>query len=140
MVKRIDSDGDGEALKLLQGIAAKQKEQDERLEELEEKGGKAAAQLRLVNLLYDTDDRRLPGLTRIPLRAVKPFAISIMLDAVTSPEVRSGKVSLQQVFRTAYFQLMRSVGAEAFNKGIGLAGEQAASEAEKGTGLDLGGE
>ena len=133
-----DDGGNKEILAALQGITKLITEHGERLEELEEGKGKAAAQLRLVNLLYDTDDIHLPGLTRLPLLAVKPFAIGMMLDAVTKAEVRSGKVSLSEVYRRNYFLLMRSVEAEAFNKGIGLAGEQAASEAEKGAEYNLG--
>ena len=138
--KTPDNGNNPEILALLQAMAAKQQEQDERLEELEGGRGREAAQLRLVNLLYDTDDKHLPGLTRLPLRAVKSFAIAMMLDAVGSEAVQSGKITLQQVFRNSYFTLMRSVGGEAFNKGIGLAGEQAASEVQRGTGLDMGGE
>lgn len=140
-VEKKKSNGDNtEVLALLNAIATKQQEQDERLEELEGATGREAAHLKLVNLLYDTDETHLPGLTRLPLRAIKPFALAMMLDAITHDDVRTGKVSLQQVFRTSYFTLMRSVGAEAFNKGIGLAGEQAAAEQERGTGLDMGAE
>ena len=136
-----DGGGNDEVLGYLKAIVAKQQEQEERLEELESGKGKEMAQLRLVNLLYDTDDKHLPGLTRLPLRAVKPFAIAMMLDKVTSPEVREGKVSLQQVFYTNYFMLMRSVGGDAFKQGVGLAGEQAASEGEvQGAEFRLGAE
>ena len=131
---------DGDIIALLESIASKQKEQDERLEELEDHKGGQAAQLRLVNLCYDPNDEQLPGLTRLPLRATRPFALGMILDKLTRKEVLSGEVSLQQVFYHNYFLLMRSVGAEAFNKAIELAGEQAAAETERGTGLDLGNE
>lgn len=137
MLKKKPDDNNNEVLVLLQGIAKKQQEQDERLEELEQGKGKSAAALRMVNLLYDTDSEHLPGLTRLPLGAVRPFALAMMLDAITDPDVRAGKISLQSKFRFFYFQLMRSVGAEHLKAGIELAGEQAAAETEKGAEVDL---
>ena len=133
-----DNGANTEILSLLQGIAKKQEEIDERLEELEEGGSKGAAALRMVNLTYDTDDDHLPGLTRIPLRAARPFALAMTLDDLTDPDVLSGKVSLQHRFHRHYFHLMRSVGGEHLKRGVELAGEQAASEADKGAELDLG--
>lgn len=130
----------GDIINLLESIVKKQKEQDERLEEMEDHKGGKDAQLRLVNLCFDPSDQQLPGLTRLPLRATMPFALGMMMDKLTSKEVLSGEVSLQQIFYRNYFQLMRSVGAEAFNKAVDLAGEQAAAETERGTGLDLGNE
>lgn len=139
--KKVKSNGSNEeVLALLKAIVTKQGEQDERMEELEGGKGREAAQLRLVNLLYDTDAKHLPGLSRLPLRAVKPFAIGMTLDAITSDPVRKGEISLAEVFRNSYLMLMRSVGGEAFNKGIGLAGEQAAAEVERSGGIDLGAE
>jgi hypothetical protein len=126
------NNGQGEVLALLNAIAGKQQEQDERLTELEDGKAKDTAQLRLVNLVYDTDEEHLPGLTRLPLMAVKPFAVGMMLDAILDEDVRSGKRSLPSVFRRNYFHLMRSVGAEAFNKANELAAQQASEEAEKG--------
>lgn len=133
-----DNGANPEVLNLLKAIAAKQVEQDERLEELEAGSGKSAAALRMVNLMYDTDDEHLTGLTRIPLRAARPFALGMTLDALTDPDVMAGKVSLQHKFNMYYFQLMRSVGGEHLKRGVDLAGEQAASEVEKGSELDLG--
>jgi hypothetical protein len=133
-----NGDNQAEMLAILQSIASKQTELDERITEVEDGRGKEQSQLRLINLLYDTDDKHLPGLTRLPLTAVRPFAIAMMLDALRSEDVRSGKVSLPSVFRTSYFLLMRSVGAEALNKGNELAAEQASQETEKGAEYNLG--
>jgi len=133
-----NGDKSSEMLALLQSVVNKVTEFDERITEMEDGRGKEQSQLRLINLLYDTDDKHLPGLTRLPLTAVKPFAVAMMLDAIMSEEVRSGKMSLPSVFRTSYFHLMRSVGAEALNKGNELAAEQASQEAEKGAEYNLG--
>lgn len=122
---------EGQVLSALEAITHKLQEHDEQIAEFGTDKGRGQAVLQLVNFLYDPDDTHLPGLTRLPLRAVKPFAIAATLDAITDPDVMSGKKTLQQVFRTNYFFLMRSVGAEAFKQGIGLAGEQQASEAEQ---------
>lgn len=131
--------GNSEVIALLNTLVAKQQELSERIEEVEDKNVRGEAALRMVNLLYDTDDTHLPSLTRIPLGAVRPFAISMTLDALTNPKVMSGEVSLHHIYRTCYFQLMRSVGGLHLDKGRELAGEQAASEADKGAELDLGG-
>jgi len=140
--RKIPANDDGansEVLSLLQAISKKQEEQDERLVDLEEGTRQGAAALRMVNLTYDTDDDHLPGLTRIPLRAARPFALAMTLDDLTDPDVLSGKVSLQHRFHRHYFHLMRSVGGEHLKRGVELAGEQASSEAEKGAEMDLGG-
>jgi len=133
-----NGDNSSEMLAILQSIANKQTEHEERLTEVEEGRGREQSQLRLINLLYDTDDKHLPGLTRLPLTAVKPFAVAMMLNALRNEDVRSGKASLQSVFRTSFFLLMRSVGAEALNKGNELAAEQASQEVEKGAEYNLG--
>ena len=137
MAKKEDN---GEVIALLQQIVKKQQEQDERLEELEETGGKRAAELRIIELIYDTDENHLAGLTRIPAAAVRPFANAMMLHALRDPDVRSGKKSLAQCRRTAYFTLMRSVGGEHLQKGRELALEKVQTELEKvrGPELDLG--
>ena len=132
------NNGDGEVLSLLKQIVDKQKEQDERLDDLDNKNMRGAAQLRMVNLLYDTDDNHMPGLARLPLRAIKAFAYAMMLDDITHPDVLSGKVTLQHRFRMHYFQLTRSIGGDHLNKGRELAGEQAASEKEMGEQMELG--
>lgn len=133
-----DNGEEDEVLFLLQGIAKKQEEIDERLGELEEGTQKGAAALKMVNLMYDTDDNHLPGLTRIPLRAARAFALGMALDSLTDEDVMAGKVSLQHKFNMYYFQLMRSVGGEHLKRGVDLAGEQAATEVEKGAEMDLG--
>lgn len=127
----------GEVLGLLKTVVQKQTEQDERLEELELTGGKAAAELRIIELCYDTDDKHLPGLSRIPLQAVRPFATAMMLSALRDPDVRSGKKSLAECYRTAYLTLMRSVGGEHLGKGRELAIEKVASELEKAQGPEI---
>lgn len=128
---------DGEVLDLLKSIAAKQQEQDERLEDLEESGGRMAAELRIIELVYDTDDKHLPGLTRLPLNSVKHFARAMMIHALRDPEVRAGKRSLSEAYRTAVFTLMRSVGGEHLEKGRQLAVEKVQSELEKVRGPEV---
>lgn len=134
--------GNKEILELLQTSLAQQQKINveilERLEEAESKGMSKAALLRMVNLLYDTDDKHLSELTRIPLGAVEPLALGTMLDALSDPKVRSGEVSLVQVLYNAYYRLMRSVGGLHLSKGVTLAEEQAAGEAERGAEVDLG--
>jgi len=123
---------ESQVLDALSAIGQKLGEHDEQIAEFgQQRQSKGEALLRMVNLCYDPDDKKLPGLTRLPLNAVHPFAIGRTLNAITSEEVRSGKKSLVDVFYNSYFLLMRSVGGDAFNKGVQLASEQAAAEAEE---------
>ena len=134
MAKKEDN---GEVISLLQQIVKKQQEQDERLEELEETGGKRAAELRIIELIYATPEDSLAGLTRIPAAAVRPFANAMMLHALRDPDVRSGKKSLAQCRRTAYFTLMRSVGGEHLDQGRQLARDKVQSEIERAQGPEI---
>lgn len=109
-----------------------------RLGDLEAKGMQQAAFVHLMNLLYLTDPEHLPELSRIPLTAVEPMAIETMLDKLSDPDVRSGKVSLVEVLHTSYLKLMRSVGGEHLNKGRELAAEQASNEAQQKAELPFG--
>ena len=123
---------EGQVLAALGAITNKLAEHDEQIADVEQKSqAKGEALLRMVNLCYDPDDTKLPGLTRLPLAAIRPFAIGMTLNAITNEDVMSGKKTLQGEFYHNYFLLMRSVGGEAFNKGIQLASEQAQAEAEE---------
>jgi len=123
---------ESQVLDALSTISGKLGEHDEQIAEISQsRQAKGDALLKMVNLCYDPDDKKLPGLTRLPLNAVNPFAIGMTLNAITSEEVRSGKMSLVDVFYNKYFLLMRSVGGEAFSKGVQLASEQAAADAEE---------
>lgn len=130
----------GDTLAILQAIVSQQKDIMDRMEELEKKGtaSSADALLRMVNLTYDTDDVHLPELTRIPLPAARPHALGMMLESLLDDDVQSGEVPLSRKLRNYYFRLMRSVGGVHLGRGVRLAEEQAASEAEKAEEMELG--
>lgn len=132
-VKASDNGGfQQQVLDALGAIGAKLQEHDEQIADVnQQRQAKGEALLRMVNLCYDPDDTKLPGLTRLPLAAIRPFAIGMTLNAITSKRVMSGETTLQGEFYHNYFLLMRSVGGEALNKGIQLASEQAQAEAEE---------
>lgn len=128
----------------LQAILAQQQALSQRLEELEEEtskhNGDNKALLQMVNFLYDTDDKHIYELTRIPIQSARPLALGIMLDSLFDPDVQSGEVPLSHKLRLAYLRLMRSVGGVHLGRGMRLAEEQAAAEAEKVEELELGGD
>lgn len=95
------------------------------------KGGEAL--LKLVNLLYDTEEDKLPMLTRIGRREVLPLSIMMMKESILDPNRRKHNppIPLSKVWRNAYFMLQRSVDRWHFMVGAGLAHEQAAAETEK---------
>lgn len=133
-------DDKNETLALLQAIVTQQKDMMDRMDELEQKGtaSSADALLRMVNLTYNTDDVHLPELTRIPLQAARPHALGMMLESLLDDDVQSGEVPLSKKLRNYYFRLMRSVGGVHLGRGVRLAEEQAASEAEKAEEMELG--
>ena len=138
-----NSDGDSDLKAMLQTIINSQQEQAERLDELEEGKGKndtGEALLRMVNFLYNTDDKHILELTRIPMQTAQPLALGMTLDSLMDDDVQSGEVSLSTKLRLYYFRLMRSVGGVHLGRGIRLAEEQAAAEAEKAEEFELGGE
>ena len=89
------------------------------------------AQLRLVNLIYDTDEAHILSLTRIrtsreaflhATQITREAALLKSRDPVTTP--------LSKVWRHAYLLLARSIDMHAFNMAVGLARGQAEAEAD----------
>ena len=144
LVELEDENNDNSSLKaMLKTIIANQEEITERLDDVEKgkgKNGDNAALLQMVNFLYDTDDKHLPELTRIPIQAARPHALGMMLESILDEDIQSGEVPLSRKLRQYYFRLMRSVGGVHLGRGVRLAEEQAAAEAEKLDEFELGGE
>ena len=78
-------------------------------------------------------------MTRIPIQAVRPHALGMMLEALFDPEVQSGEVPLSRILRNAQFRLMRSVGGIHLGRGVRLAEQQAEAEQEQAAEIELGG-
>jgi hypothetical protein len=139
---KVQKSGNGETtaaiLNALKALSAQNKELFERMADIEKKSTAADALLRMVNLMYDTDDKHLPELTRIPINAVRPHALGMMLESLMDEDVQSGKVPLSRILRNNYFRLMRSVGGVHLGRGVRLAEEQASAEAEKAEEMELG--
>lgn len=93
--------------------------------------GNQEALLRLVNVLFDTDEEHLPELTEIPRNAVFPLSIQMMKEGALDPERKKNHIPLTRVWRISWMKLMRSVGRKHFMIGSTLASEQAQAEAEK---------
>jgi len=138
--KKIETNGDNtEIAEILKSIVGQQKELVDRIGDLEKRNTSSAlALLQMVNFLYDTDDKHLPELTRIPVQAVRPHALGMMLESLLDEDVQSGEVPLSRKLRNYYFRLMRSVGGVHLGRGVRLAEEQAAAEAEKTEEMELG--
>lgn len=135
-----NGDGDGDLRQLLQLAIRGQQELAERLEELEgKKSDAAAAQLQMVNYLYDTKDEHLLELTRLPIHSVRPIAYGMMLESLFDPRVQSGEIPLSRVLKYFYFRGMRSVGGVHLGRGIRLAEQQAEAAEEEMEERNLGG-
>lgn len=126
---------------LIQQVSRQQKDLADRLDAMEKKKqptGEAA--LRLVNLTYNTDDEHLPELTRVPIQAVRPHALGMMLESIFDDDIQSGEVPLSRKLRNYYFRLMRSVHGEHLARGTQIAENQIQNESEAEEELDLGGD
>ena len=96
------------------------------------------ALLKLVNVLYDTDENKLPQLTRLTRREVFPMSLQMMKEQVfnkdrikVNDDGTITTIPLTKIWRNGYMQLLRSVDKWYFMLGAGLAHEQASAEAEK---------
>lgn len=148
MLKRKDANEENEELgqsdsqrilAMLENISRQQGELQERVEELEKSTTSADASIHMMNFLYNTDDKHLPELTRIPIQSVRPHALGMMLESLFDPEVQSGEVPLSRILRNAQFRLMRSVGGIHLGRGVRLAEQQAEAEQEQAAEIELGG-
>ena len=138
--KDINNNGDKVA-ELLQTVLQSQKDIVDRMEAMEKgKVTSADSLLKMVNFLYDTDDKHLPELTRLPINAVSAHAFGMCLESIFDEDVQSGKVPLSSKLRNYYFRLLRSVGGVHLGRGVRLAEEQAQSESEAAEEMELGGE
>lgn len=121
---------DGDVRKALTELSARVDEvaQSNRL------GGEA--QLKLVNIVFDTPEDKLPELTFILKGTVFPLSIMMMREkAINRPIDKSTglPMSLAKIWRLAYMQLMRSIGRHQVDAGVKLA-EVQQPEKEEGTG------
>lgn len=89
------------------------------------------ASLKLINLLFDPEDKNLPMITRVERRAVLPLSIQIMRESITDPKRIEDGTPLSEIWRIAYFKLQRSVDMRGFMIAAGLAHEQAQAETEE---------
>jgi len=135
--KRKTSSDDGD---IVAAIREMRQEMDERLTDIEDNSAKHQAKLLIASLAYDTPRQRMAELTRIPLTVVDPLVTDTMLDSLLSPEVQSGELSIGDVERNVYYQLMRSVGGEHLRKARETAEEEKAEEKAGASELDLGGD
>lgn len=123
------SDNGNEELSVKDSLALILKNQNiisERVDEIEDKINENAdvknALLQLVNLYYNTDDTHILELSYISPLAAAPIAESLALDAMTSPDVRNGKVSLNTLVIMKWLRSLRSVRGR--HLGLGAAAMQ----------------
>jgi hypothetical protein len=87
--------------------------------------------LRLVNFLYDPDNKHLSSLSFINTRR-EAFMLSMqkVKEAALNPikDEHGQKIPLSRTWRTEYLMLTRSVDGKAFKFGVGLAHGQAEEE------------
>lgn len=96
------------------------------------------AAIRLQNLLFDTTEEHLLGLTRInSSREALLLSIQITKEAALDPERIANTESplfgtpLTRIWRRSFLMLRRSIDMKAFMLGVGLAHEQVAAEVEE---------
>jgi hypothetical protein len=91
------------------------------LDELREQvgdGRKGEARLLLTKKFFDTDRNEIKEVSRISPMAVESFAEAFTLDAMTSPEVQSGEVSLTALLLDNIFRL--NLSARGWGRGLGM--------------------
>lgn len=138
--KAPDGSGDGQVMVLLTQIAKTQGEQNERLEELEKKGGVSGeAQLFAAKMVYDTPDRLLPAYTVLSIRMIDPFSLADTCGAILSDRVQKEGVSLAAIRRGSVYLHLKSQKGLLLNKGADLALQQESNKSEEmGEPLEIG--
>lgn len=136
--KKSGNGSDNEIVGMLQKLIKQNRDINDRMDDLEKSGHNtnAEAQLRLINLVYDTDDKHLPELTRIPIQAARPHALAMGLESLLEDD---GTIPLSRVIRNYYFRLNRSVGGVQLMRGSRLAEQQAEAESEEPEDREFGG-
>ena len=129
---------DSEMKTMLKALIENQNKLQERLDYIEGNNANinSKALLQMVNFLYDTDDKHISELSRIPVTSARPLAYGMALEAILDPKMKD--IPLSQVLRNNYLRLMRSVGGIHLGRGLRLAEDQAAAAAEEAEEMDLG--
>ena len=135
--KKVKPSDNGE---IVAAIQAMRQEMDERLTDMEDKSASHQAKLLIASLAYDTPRERMAELTRIPLTLVDHLVTDTVLDALLDERVLSGELSIGDVERNVYYQLMRSVGGEHLKKARETAEEEKTDEREGAADYNLGGD
>lgn len=145
MVKKLKDDNEqnneqsqGQDLKsMLKIVMQNQQDINDRLDNNERKSiANEKALLQMVNFLYDTDDKHIPELTRIPVAAARPFALGMALETILDDATKD--IPLSKTVRLNYMRLMRSVGGIHLGRGLRLAEDQAQAVADASEEMDLG--
>lgn len=122
---------------MLRIITQNQQDINNRIDAQEQKAvANERALLQMVNFLYDTDDKHIPELTRIPVAAARPFALGMALETILDDSQKD--IPLSRTVRLQYMRLMRSVGGIHLGRGLRLAEEQAQAVADAAEEMDLG--
>ena len=118
---------------LLQAIAQNQQELSDRLSDIEEKTTKkeGGTGIHIAEMFFKPDDKYLPDFSWISALAAKPFAIALTLDKQTDESVRSGKVSLTEMYIYNLLHLYRGVGGRLMHMGKEALEQQVSAEATK---------
>jgi hypothetical protein len=107
--------------------------EDEKAEPIQRAYTNEAA-IRMVNLIFDPDDKNLLSLCRIrTTREAFTLAMQITKEAtlMERKDSKGNRVPLSKYWRNAYLMLTRSIDMKAFLMGVGLAHGQAEDEADK---------
>jgi len=135
--KKIENEGNGQQTiqELLQVIAQNQQELSDRLSDLEETKDKKDddnTKIQLAHMFVKPPDEWLVDLSKISPLAARPYAEAMALDAMTTPKVRSGEISLNKLLWLEYLHALRGVRGFILHMVADTMREQVSSEAAKG--------
>ena len=94
---------------------------------------KEQAKLRLINIIGDTSDARMPELTVIPRMQVLPLSLEMMWNEAMDPKREPG--TLFKIWIDKYLRLMRSVGGQHLIR-LSMLAESELAEEEENNKLD----
>jgi hypothetical protein len=122
---------------IMKDVIKGQKDINDRMNDYEKKRSvEERALLQMVNFLYDTDDKHIAELTRIPVPSARPFALGMALETILDEDKKD--IPLSRTVRINYMRLMRSVGGVHLGRGLRLAESQAEAAATEAEEMELG--
>lgn len=142
--KTASANGDKDYSALVEALNSFKQDVADRIEDLEdrmEERRDGQANLRLVELTYNTDDTHILELSNISGMQVRPIAAVKSLEHIGDPKVVAGEQSLAGIYVNYILRGRRSVDGKHLGRGVMLAEGQIESQGEGEEGvreIDMG--